>query len=677
MVVMEDEGIGCVHRLFLIFNHMVTKYHLFRWVVRVDGKVAINITLDRLLKGQTAPFLDPLSGVRSAGPQGLYTSVPVCYRKSIQMSFHHPTLYDGKAFKRSTMYTCIEAPSYCHHMPMWNVDWHRYAPSIATNLSGYHDTYSHPSGRKHYDAVRQYIAQPAERPPTQALRATATAAAGLLAEGYQQISFGGKDPTRSNEEGEDEEVVLLQRSGAGVVTAVMLSLEQQLQPAASSGDNPFPAGAWLDVAISVAFDGSTPPQIDNILLGEFFGASLREWMHRAEGLHLGVRQMTFVDDRGATHRDAWVGYCYFPMPFWRNVRITLRYHRPVRWQGGGKVVVYHRAVVSDTPLPSATNAYFHAKWHRQRPTAANQPHTFLNLTGGWGHVVGINVLIEGLRDVIQGDPQFWWDRSDGALFLGTGTEDYFNYAHGWEFQEPRNQSQPLSGVPAKGVGGFFVWNRKLRRYDHKLHGDNAMINGVHAYRRLLVDCLPFNDGFRGHFEIGSNWTQNNYRQAAEFATLALYYHRPLSKGLRLLADIGPRLAGDGHGGFEATPSEPVTVTSRLVGPVDSPLLVLEGLASHNGSSIRFSIPAPVCPAYGLILRRVADYSVANQRAQVFINDQSAGVWRLLGVNPHFRLVESDLLVDPAVAPCGSSLLRFEIKPETNWVDLRFRVFAVV
>ena len=33
-VIMEDEGSGCVYRLFLIFNHQVQNYHLFRWILR-------------------------------------------------------------------------------------------------------------------------------------------------------------------------------------------------------------------------------------------------------------------------------------------------------------------------------------------------------------------------------------------------------------------------------------------------------------------------------------------------------------------------------------------------------------------------------------------------------------------------------------------------------------------
>ena len=33
------------------------------------------------------------------------------------------------------MYNCVETASYCHHMPMWNVDWHRYALPLPKSYS--------------------------------------------------------------------------------------------------------------------------------------------------------------------------------------------------------------------------------------------------------------------------------------------------------------------------------------------------------------------------------------------------------------------------------------------------------------------------------------------------------------------------------------------------------------
>ena len=39
-------------------------------------------------------------------------------------------------------------------------------------------------------------------------------------------------------------------------------------------------------------------------------------------------------------------------------------------------------------------------------------------------------IAQGLRDIIQGDPQLHYDHSRSALLQGTGIEDWFNYAHG-------------------------------------------------------------------------------------------------------------------------------------------------------------------------------------------------------------------------------------------------------
>ena len=63
---------------------------------RIDGRLAVNMTLKDLLMGRSFPFVQPLSGTRTAGNQGLYTSVPVCYTERIRMSFWHATMYNGR-----------------------------------------------------------------------------------------------------------------------------------------------------------------------------------------------------------------------------------------------------------------------------------------------------------------------------------------------------------------------------------------------------------------------------------------------------------------------------------------------------------------------------------------------------------------------------------------------------
>eukprot|EP00667_Euglena_gracilis_P006403 EG_transcript_6463 len=463
MVIMEDEGPGCVYRLFLIFNHQVQNYHLFRWILRIDGRLVYNITLKELLGGRTFPFVPPLSGARSAAHQGLYTAVPVCYAERIRMSFWHRTMYNGQNFHRDMMYTCVETAAYCHHMPMWNVDWHQFAtplPPSHTFPAQY--TGALQDGNSTWRRVFRQLQNTAV-PPTSGRPATP----------LPQFHTVTLRPGSS--------AVVFNATGPGVIEQLLLSVSHPHLPERGLLK---PLGDWNHVLVTLQFDGAEPPQVDRVPLGYLLGANLRHWLHRAQGYLLGVVPMEFVA-QGQKARD-WVGYVYFPMPYWESATLTLECD-PAAAQSA--VAVHAAVAVRPNRDPPATTGHFHAVHRRAAPSALWRPFTFLDLPRGWGHIVGVNLHLEGQRDIIQGDPQLYYDHSRSALLQGTGIEDWFNYAHGWEFQEPRNQSDALSGVPAKGVGGYYVADkRNPRRKVLKLHGDKALINGVHAYRRMPVDC---------------------------------------------------------------------------------------------------------------------------------------------------------------------------------------------
>ena len=98
-----------------------------------------------------------------------------------------------------------------------------------------------------------------------------------------------------------------------------------------------------------------------------------------------------------------------------------------------------------------------------------------------------------------------------------------------------------------------------------------------------------------------------------------------------------------------------------------------------GNQIQFTVRVPSELSqgnYGLLLRRLFDYSAYNQKAAVAVNGRPVGTWMSLGGNPLSRLGESDLLIAPEFTQ-GEGELRFTVQPQSpEWLDVAYSVFVL-
>ncbi|GHU77358.1 hypothetical protein AGMMS49992_24980 [Clostridia bacterium] len=120
---------------------------------------------------------------------------------------------------------------------------------------------------------------------------------------------------------------------------------------------------------------------------------------------------------------------FFPMPFRKRCRITVE-NRNIR-----KAHLYYQINYELCDV-EADALYFHAQWRRTNPVPTMDTHVLLDGISGAGHYVGtmLNVGING--------PNLWWGEGEIKFFLdddyehpticGTGTEDYFGGAWGWD-----------------------------------------------------------------------------------------------------------------------------------------------------------------------------------------------------------------------------------------------------
>ena len=184
------------------------------------------------------------------------------------------------------------------------------------------------------------------------------------------------------------------------------------------------------------WDGENKPSIDTPI-GDFFGIG------HGIAKHFISLPLTMTTDKGFN--------CYFPMPFRDMAEIEI-----VNECDTNIGAFYYHIDYELYDRLEENAIYFHAKWRRE---LVKSEQTKINLTGeknylilyaeGKGHYIGCVMSIHGLRPG-------WWGEGDDMIFVdgekwppslhGTGTEDYFNAA--WGFN--REFYGIFHGFPLKG-----------------------------------------------------------------------------------------------------------------------------------------------------------------------------------------------------------------------------------
>jgi hypothetical protein len=123
--------------------------------------------------------------------------------------------------------------------------------------------------------------------------------------------------------------------------------------------------------------------------------------------------------------------CFWEMPFQRSCRITLTNQHPV-----DTLRSFYQINYTLTEVPQQA-AYFHAQFRRTNPLPYMQPYTILDGVEGKGQYVGTSM---GWGANSKG----WWGEGEIKFYLdgdqdypticGTGLEDYFGGAFGWEIE---------------------------------------------------------------------------------------------------------------------------------------------------------------------------------------------------------------------------------------------------
>lgn len=203
------------------------------------------------------------------------------------------------------------------------------------------------------------------------------------------------------------------------------------------------------IVLRMYWDGESTPSVETPL-GDFFGLGLGDY-YTFDSAPLSVAPTRALNS-------------FFPMPFQRHARIT------VTNMGQQKVEAFYFNLdlqVHPRPLPVDT-LYFHAQYRQAAPnrgvtndwTDNGDPRANdrKNLNGEgnyvWLEATGRGQFIGVTMSVLQ-NQDYWWGEGDDMFFVdgateptitGTGSEDYFIGAYG--FQKPF--SYALYGAPIVG-----------------------------------------------------------------------------------------------------------------------------------------------------------------------------------------------------------------------------------
>lgn len=399
-------------------------------------------------------------------------------------------------------------------------------------------------------------------------------------------------------------VVAAELRGRGVVRALTFSIPRN------------ESLAFTNVRLRITWDGRRQPSVD-VPIALFYGAGTlfnrdhREFLVKAFPVNI-----RFTDDRVYLA-------CYFPMPFFRSARIEL--------SGAGETVRGIEWGVHYVPLaePGDSVAYFHATYRDFPRPVAGEDLVLLDTrkvegASEWsGSFIGTSFIFSHEADLrtLEGDPRFFFDDSRTPQAQGTGTEEW---GGGGDYWGGINMTLPLAGHP---VGARSVQSAV-----------NEQDKIESAYRFLLADLMPFGKNAVIQLEHGGTDESTQH-----YETIAYWYGLPSPSLVRTdQLRIGDAADERAHGYVAPQASAPYTITSRyelgvdtLNGKVVYPEETDRGRTTRGTSEFRLRLRAD---NLGVLLRRKLDYSFADQRAEVYVADQSrkhwkfAGIWYLAGSN---------------------------------------------
>jgi hypothetical protein len=382
-----------------------------------------------------------------------------------------------------------------------------------------------------------------------------------------------------------------------------------------------------NLTLQIFFDGEQNPSVD-APAGLFFGIGTMI-NSRFQSLPVGV----------SAEQNAM--YCYFPMPFKKSFEIKLINENSHEMEGINLEVFYKP--VSKEYLETA--GYFKTQYNREYPPKPNQDYSILE-TSGKGKYVGVVLEVKDTDNNLwlEGDERFYIDGSRTPSFYGTGTEDYFNGA--WYF------NRGPFGLATHGFTAIDGADRTLYRF----HLSDPVFFNQHA--RLGIEHGPVNDIF------------------ADYQSLAFYYLKD-EEGFLLTdeIDIGDNTSEQDHK-YQVNGPALLQNERSFQYEGDSDREIITETGYYIDGSTEFEVT--VIPGNPVRIKRMFDYAIKDQRADVYVDDQFVGTWYSNGSNTSKRWREEFFMVPAEFVKSKSKIkLRFDAAyGNYNWSEFYYWIYSV-
>ena len=344
--------------------------------------------------------------------------------------------------------------------------------------------------------------------------------------------------------------------------------------------------------IRIAWDNLSEASID-APIALFFGAGT---LYNRDNREFLVKSFPMVIRYDTYNTNEVHLFCYFPMPFFKSMRVELL------GNGSNSVdnIQFNARYLSCEASKSQVG-YFHATYKDHPHPEPGKDLVLLDTRkteggGDWsGSFVGTSFIFTHSNNLgtLEGDPRFFFDDSRTPQGQGTGTEEW---GGGGDYWGGQNMTLPFAGHP--------VGARKLseaKNDEDKIHS---------AYRFLLADLMPFGKNAVIQLEHGGE------NQSIEHYETVTYWYGLNSPSL-IKTDtlqIGDTASEHTHHYESTNASEPYEITSRYEWGVDTvkgkeifPAETDHGRKTAGTSEFTLKLNPK---NYGVLLRRKLDYSLS-------------------------------------------------------------------
>lgn len=220
---------------------------------------------------------------------------------------------------------------------------------------------------------------------------------------------------------------------------------------------------WRKLILRMFWDGEDTPSVE-VPLGDFFCMG---WNRHSNVVSIPI----CVNPRGGLN-------CYWPMPFGKSARITVE-----NITGDDLGMFFYQVTYALGELPANVGT-FHAQWRRTNPVPYAEVYTIVDGIRGRGNYVGTYVAW-------QTNNSGWWGEGELKFYMdgdrefpticGTGTEDYFGGA--WGFEE--------EGVYVTYTTPFLGFHQHVKGNQHQENGRRFGL-----YRWHVMDPIVFHEDLR-------------------------------------------------------------------------------------------------------------------------------------------------------------------------------------